>query len=117
MVGIPIAQQLVTPLERSVQGRGFDHVFFSGMAWLMLATVFVGFAPSYYLVGILRAQLPSPVVHVHAIVFSLWIVVLIAQTGLTAVGQVSIHRRLGIAGFILALLMPVVGLWTATELL
>jgi len=117
MVGIPIAQQLITPLERSVQGRRFDHVFFSGMAWLMLATVFVGFAPSYYIAGMLHAPLPSPVVHVHAIVFSLWILVLIAQTGLATAGQVRIHRRFGIAGFILALLLPVVGLWAATEML
>src|SRR5215472_5835962 len=117
MVGIPIAQQLITPLERSPQGRRFDHVFFSGMAWLMLATVFVGFAPSYYIAGMLHAPLPSPVVHVHAIVFSLWIVVLIAQTGLTTAGRVSVHRQLGIAGFILALLMLVVGLWAATDLL
>jgi len=61
--------------------------------------------------------LPSPVVHVHAIVFSLWILVLIAQTGLATAGQVRIHRRFGIAGFILALLLPVVGLWAATEML
>jgi FtsH-binding integral membrane protein len=33
-------------------GRGFDHIFFSGTALLMLATVFVGFGPTYYWAGV-----------------------------------------------------------------
>ncbi len=34
------------PVKRvtGVPGRRFDHIFFSGMALLLLATVFVGFA-------------------------------------------------------------------------
>jgi hypothetical protein len=117
MAGVPMVQQLERLLARSLPGKRFDHFFFSCLAWLMLTSVFIGFAPSYYVAGILHAPLPSPAIHVHAVVFSLWIVVLIAQTGLTAAGQVSIHRRLGIAGFILALLMPALGLWAATDLL
>ncbi len=39
--------------------RRFDHFFFSSMALLMLGTVFVGFAPTYYLAGVFRAPLPS----------------------------------------------------------
>ena len=83
----------------------------------MLATVFVGFAPSYYLAGMLRTPFPSFIVRVHAVIFSLWIVLLIVQTSLTTAGRVRVHRRLGIAGFILALLMLVVGVWTATDML
>ena len=49
---------LVNP-ERTIPGRAFDHVFFSGMAPLMLATVFVGFAPTYYLAGVFHAPLPT----------------------------------------------------------
>ena len=36
-------------------GRRYDHYFFSGMALLMLATVFEGFARTYYLAGVLHA--------------------------------------------------------------
>src|ERR1700730_2891960 len=32
-------------------GRRFDHIFFSCMAGLILATVFLGFARTYYLAG------------------------------------------------------------------
>jgi hypothetical protein len=108
-------QQIAAPVTRAVPGRRFDHVFFPGVAWLMLITVFVGFAPSYYLAGTVWAPLPSLAIHVHAILFSCWILLLIAQTSLTARGRVDIHRRLGIAGFILAGSMLIVGVWAATD--
>jgi hypothetical protein len=53
----------------TLPGRRFDHVFFSSTALLMLATVFVGFAPSYYLAGVFKAPLPSTIIHIHGAVF------------------------------------------------
>ena len=108
-------QQIAVPVTRSLPGRRFDHLFFPAVAWLMLITVFVGFAPSYYLAGALRAPLPSLAIHVHAVVFSCWILLLIAQTSLTAAGRVGTHRRLGIIGFLLACCMLIVGVWAATD--
>src|SRR5215470_1682814 len=96
-------------------GRRYDHLFFAGMSCLMLATVFVGFAPTYYLAGLFHAPLPSLIVHVHGAVFSCWILLLLTQTSLVAAGRVDIHRRLGIAGFVLACLMVIVGLLAATD--
>ena len=61
------------PVATGLPGRRFDHFFFSGMALLMLVTVFVGFAPSYYLAGLFRAPLPSPIIHLHGALFSCWI--------------------------------------------
>ena len=113
------AAQTATSLlvTRKLPGSRFDHVFFPGIAWLMLVTVFVGFGPTYYLAGMARAPLPSTIIHVHAVVFSCWVLLLIAQTSLVASGQVSLHRRLGIAGFLLACLMVVVGVLAATDML
>jgi FtsH-binding integral membrane protein len=85
------------------------------MALLMLVSVFVGFAPTYYLAGIFRAPLPSLIIHVHGAAFSCWILLLIMQTSLVSAGRVDIHRRLGIAGFLLACLMVIVGVWAATD--
>jgi hypothetical protein len=96
-------------------GRRFDHFFFSGMAWLMLVTVFVGFAPSYYLAGLFRAPLPSPIIHVHGALSSCWILLLVTQTSLASAGRVDVHRRLGMAGFILACAMVVAGVLAATD--
>src|SRR5713226_3785729 len=101
--------QIAAPVIRTLPGRRFDHVFFPVVAWLMLITVFVGFAPSYYLAGAIRTPLPSFAIHVHAVVFSCWILLLIAQTSLTAAGRIDIHRRLGIIGFLLACCMLIVG--------
>lgn len=98
-------------------GRRYDHYFFSGMALLMLATVFEGFARTYYLAGVFHAPLPSLIIHVHGAAFSCWILLLVAQTCLTSLGRVDIHRRLGVAGFVLAILMVILGVMAATDLL
>ena len=111
-----IAARPVRAVDRHANppGRRYDHLFFSSAALLMLVTVFVGFAPSYYLAGVFRAQLPSPIIHVHGAVFSLWILLLVTQTSLVAAGRVDLHRPLGIAAFLVACLMVVLGVMAAT---
>lgn len=99
----------------ALPGSRSDHFFFPGMAWLLLIVVFIGFAPTYYLAGAFSATLPSLIIHVHAVVFSCWILLLITQTSLVAAGRVDIHRRLGIFGFVLACLMVIVGVMAATD--
>jgi hypothetical protein len=81
----------------NLPGRRYDHVFFSGMALLILLTVFCGFARTYYLAGIFRAPLPSFVVHLHGAAFSCWILLLVAS--LIAAGRVDIHSMSLIEGF------------------
>src|SRR5207245_9292764 len=95
-------------------GRRYDHLFFSLMALLMLATVFIGFARSYYLAGVFSVPLPSLIIHLHGAAFSCWILLLVTQTSLVSAGRVDLHRRLGIAGFLLACLMIVLGPLAAT---
>jgi hypothetical protein len=96
-------------------GRRYDHYFFSAMALLLLGTVFLGFAHTYYLAGLFHAPLPNLLIHIHGAVFSTWILLLIMQTSLVAAGRVDIHRRLGIAGFLLACLMILLGVLAATD--
>jgi len=85
------------------------------MALLILATVFVGFARTYYLAGVFHAPLPSPIIHLHGAAFSCWILLLVTQTSLVSAGRVDIHRRLGIAGFLLACVMVILGVLAATD--
>jgi len=80
-----------------------------------LASVFVGFAATYYLAGVFRAPLPSLIIHLHGAAFSCWILLLVTQTSLVSAGRVDIHRRLGIAGFVLACLMVILGVLAATD--
>src|SRR6202043_459760 len=102
-------------VRAGLPGRKYDRVFFSGMAVLLLGSVFLGFAHSYYLAGMFHAPLPSAIIHVHGALFSSWILFLLAQTTLVAAGRVDLHRRIGIAGFLLACLMVIVGAWAATN--
>jgi len=98
-------------------GRRYDHVFFSAMALLILATVFAGFARTYYLAGVFRAPLPSLTIHLHGAAFSCWVLLLVTQVSLISAGRVDIHRRFGIAGFLLACLMVILGVLAATDAL
>jgi hypothetical protein len=98
-----------------VPGCRYDHLFFSAMALMMLGTVFVGFAHSYYLAGVFGAPLPSLIIHLHGAAFSCWILLLVTQTSLVAAGRVTIHRRLGIVGFVLACFMVILGVLAATD--
>jgi len=109
-----VATSTVKP-RAGLPGRKYDHVFFPVMAVLLLGSVFLGFARSYYLAGMFRAPLPSVIIHVHGALFSSWILFLLAQTTLAAAGRVDVHRRIGIAGFLLACLMVVFGVWAATN--
>jgi len=92
-----------------------DNLFFSGMAAVALVVVLVGFARTYFLAGLFRAPLPNLLVHIHGAAFILWIILLITQTSLVAAGRVDLHRRLGLLGFVLAIVMVVLGTLTASD--
>jgi len=94
------------------EGRS-DRLFYTGMAIASVITVFVGFAPTYYLKGYFGAAPLAPLVHVHGLVFTNWILLFFVQNVLIARHQIGIHRRLGVVGAVLAALVVVVGLTTA----
>lgn len=94
-----------------------DRVFFPVMCLLVLITVWLGFSKTYYAVGMVRATLPSPIVHIHAVAFSLWLVTLVAQTLLVTARKVKLHMTLGLWGFGLAGVMVVLGLMAAKDAL
>jgi hypothetical protein len=97
------------------QSHRADHLFFSGVATLILASVFIGFARSYFFAGVIHAPLPNLLIHLHAAVFSLWITLLITQIALVSVGWVDLHRQLGILATLLATAMIFTGFLAATD--
>ena len=100
------------PSARSASRRR-EHIFYMGMAIAIVATVFAGFAPTYYLRSFSDRDALMPLLHLHGFVFTSWIVFLMVQTTLVAANRVDLHRRLGIAGAVIAALMVAVGLLTA----
>jgi hypothetical protein len=85
--------------------RGLDRAFYVGMSLAAVATVFAGFARTYFL----RSHFwPTPLplyLHVHGLVFTAWIALFVAQTMLIATRRTDIHRRLGWAVASLAVVM------------
>lgn len=95
--------------------RRMERVFYTGMAVASLITVFAGFSRTWFLRPYFqfRDQRLIPLLVVHGIIFSAWIVLFITQTGLIATKRTRTHMRLGIAGVVLAVMMILVGTYTA----
>ena len=74
-------------------GRRYDRFFFAGMIVVLLAIVFVGFARTYYLAGLLHAPLPAPILHIHGALNTAWMILLLVQTLLISTRNVAIHRK------------------------
>ena len=90
-----------------------DRRFFTAMSLAAAITVFAGFAPTYFLKSAFGTPALSPLVHVHGLLFTSWIVLFVVQTSLIAVKRTHIHRRLGVLGGLLAITMIMVGFLTA----
>ena len=114
-------QTVVAPSRAPARAVGsYDRVFYSGMAILMALTVFAGFARTFYLRAYFDAPTISgsgsltPLMYLHGAVFTGWVLLFVVQTALVSARRVAVHRRLGVAGMVLAASMVVVGLQTAT---
>ena len=97
----------------AAKNRRRERVFYTGMAAAFLVVVFAGFARTYYLRPYFSPTPLPRLLHLHGIVFSAWIVLLVAQTALVAAKRTATHRRLGVAGAVLAALVVLVGSATA----
>jgi len=93
-----------------------DRLFYGGMAVALALTVLGGFAATYYLRfldGGPKATFSggpfTTLVHAHGALFTAWMLLFIVQTALVASRRVALHRRLGIAGAVLAAAMVVAG--------
>jgi hypothetical protein len=104
------------PIYRPVN-RAAERIFFGVMAMLLCTIVIVGFTPTYFGVGMLRAPLPSPILHVHGATFTLWMILYLVQSALISARRVTWHRSLGTIAFCLPPIMVILGLVTAIDAL
>lgn len=90
-----------------------ERRFYSRMALFLILLVFLGFAPSFYLRGVVPSYpRPNPTlplsVLLHGGLFSLWMLLVVAQTQLVAAGRRDVHMKLGALTVLIALaLIPV----------
>src|SRR5262249_36314089 len=92
--------------------RSSERLFYLLMSVAILATVFLGFAPSFYLRGSAHPPLP-PILILYGVVFSAWILLFVVQTALVSLHRTPVHRRLGVAGGVLAAAMILLGTFVA----
>ena len=88
------------------------------MAVAMTLVVFVGFARSFYLdFWFDPDQLTThkPVFHVHGVIYTAWMGLLIVQPFLIRIGHVAQHRKLGILGALIAVGVVVTGVLVGLE--
>lgn len=89
-----------------------ERRFFAAMAILMVATIVVGFLPSYFMRGLVSFGPPppamTPLVHLHGALFTAWMLLFLVQVLLVTGGRRDLHRKLGIAAVILLPAMIVV---------
>src|SRR5579859_5204394 len=98
-----------------------DRKFYTGMGLVMMLTALVGFSRTYFLGLIsghattITGRVPNATVHLHAFLFTSWLVLFIMQTSLVATHRVKVHRKLGYLGVALGAAMIIVGARTAVE--
>src|SRR5687768_6815056 len=101
------------PERPAIVARRRERLFFTGMVIAMVITAFAGFARTYYLRPYFGHPPLVPLLHLHGVVFSAWLVLLVIQTVLVAANRTRVHRRLGVAGAVVAVLVVLVGTLTA----
>jgi hypothetical protein len=89
--------------------------FFFGVAISVAATVAVGFAPTYYLKPLFATPGLPLSIHIHGALFTIWVLLFVAQTSLVAANRTDLHRRLGVVGGVLAITMVATGTALAIE--
>lgn len=117
-----MAQVVVEAPSQRTRAR-YDRLFYSSMAIGMALTVLIGFGPTYYTRLFGHAPMETfsgePItllVHTHGLLFTAWVLLFIVQTALVAQRRVAIHRRIGIAGALLAGSMVVAGTLAALKM-
>lgn len=104
---------MATLAPAAVYRLSSERRFFGGIAIALLLVTAVGFAPSYYLMRFTAAPSLAPIVHVHGIVFTAWMLLYATQTWLIATRNVALHRSVGYGALALAVLVVALGFATA----
>ncbi len=106
------APVIASPLVRAPRP---DRPLFVFGLLLVLTIVFAGFAPTFYLKRLFGTPPLSNLLFAHGVFMSAWVALLVVQTALVESGRADLHRRLGVAGVGVAVLLVVVGVAAALE--
>jgi len=112
---------VTTPHSSQAAHGGYENTFSNAvnrwiyvfMAAFFILIVLTGFIPDSLakLAAIDAGQRPPfpPILHVHAILMGSFVLILFAQATLAATGRLRYHRRLGVAGVVIAPALVIAG--------
>ena len=86
---------------------------FVPLALLAILIAAVGFWPGYFGPVLAQMKAKTALVHVHAVVFTGWLVLFTMQAALAASGRIALHMRMGRWLFVFGAFLIVVGVVTA----
>lgn len=101
---------MATVVASGLDRKASERRFYSRMALFLVFLVLLGFAPSFYLKGLVPSYpRPNPTlppwVILHGTVFSIWMLLIVAQTQLIGARKHAVHMQLGKLGMLFAVLM------------
>ena len=98
-----------TTLDAELSRPRRDRTLYTWAAIAAIVVVVAGFARTYYL----KAAFGTPELtffkHLHGIVMTAWFVLFFVQARLVATGRTALHRKVGVAGILLAIAVLIVG--------
>lgn len=101
-------------LSGTPRAHAIDRWIFVAMAAWFILIVLTGFIPDALMkIGLVEAgkRPPFPIVlHVHAVAMGSFLLLLLTQAVLMATGRRELHKKVGIAAFVLVPVLVVVGL-------
>ena len=98
------------PAVESVTSRpAGERAMYTWAGATALAVAFVGFAPTYFLKPLFGTPDLTTLKHVHGAVMSAWLVLFLVQARLVATGNTATHRKVGVVGLGVAVLVVLVG--------
>lgn len=94
------------------QPRG-GPLSYPAIGLLVAAASVAGFGPTYYFRAFFDTPPLASLVQVHAAAMTCWLALFVTQSWLISGDRIALHRRLGVAGGVLALAIVILGYQTA----
>jgi hypothetical protein len=108
------ATVVLSPADAPAPRVRAGHTFYIGFGIFVILLSFAGFAPS--LIDQSRRFAPPATLHMlHGATALAWLLLYVTQAMLVARRRVDLHRRLGWAGPVMAVLLVLFGYYTITE--
>ena len=98
-----------TPPDIPLSRTHGERPVYTWAALAALLVVFAGFARTYYLKSAFGTPDLSALKHLHGVIMTAWFALFFVQVRLVATGRTAIHRKLGVVGVGLAILVVFVG--------